>query len=270
VCRVNGELTTDLPSLPDDDLPIYTDGSAHFVGTPHATAGAAAVYRTTGTEIALILRLHSNNSIINAAAAEYWAASLAVILRRQRPTRIVADCQAVLNSLTSPDPINYKAPHAGAWRDQQPHTRIIEATKVRAHQSISIAKEGDWLDHWIGNTSADHWAGQAAAVTNHDEIAAFYKQQKSRRSTLLHLLSHVNAQLDRTAFRSTKRVPTPSQTHHTPGLAKHSFTWQPTSRLWKCDHCHKGKRRLSAPCDKQPCQPFQLAAHDTHGILWRA
>jgi hypothetical protein len=91
-------------------------------------------------------------------------------MRQQQPTYIVADCQAVIDTWAAGDPTSYKFAHAGAWREQRTHTLITGCRKVRAHQSLSRAKEEGWLPDWIGNTVADSWAGRALSATNHAEI----------------------------------------------------------------------------------------------------
>jgi hypothetical protein len=120
-------------------------------------------------EVALTLRLNPFVSIPTAAAAEFWAATLAVIMRHQLRTYIVADCQAVIDTWTTGDPTSYKCAHAGAWREQRTHTLITGCRKVQPHQSWSRAKEEGWVTDWIGNTIADSWAGRASAITNHAE-----------------------------------------------------------------------------------------------------
>jgi hypothetical protein len=44
---LNGNRIDYVPELLSPDVPIYSDGSAHVVGTRFASAGAAAVYKPT-------------------------------------------------------------------------------------------------------------------------------------------------------------------------------------------------------------------------------
>jgi ribonuclease HI len=263
---VNGELTAQVPELPDPSLPIFTDGSALRVGTPQGVAAAAAVYRAPALEVAIVCRLDTW-APATSAAGEYWAVALAAILAGGRHTSIVTDSASVIASLSRPgfmhDP---KGMHSGAWRRHQVQDVISGWHKVKSHVERSTAKAQGWVDFWEGNDRADYWAGRATASADSPELRTLEADRKRR----------VKAARD--GFRDLAGIVDPAllRTPHVRHLAQqaahvakppHAFLWVPHLKLWVCSQCERAKAHPVQPkLDKAACVPQELQVHPSHAL----
>jgi hypothetical protein len=105
----------------------------------------------------------------SAIAAEAIAVELATFGLRNSPTscdttKLVADCQAVINNLQSlPRALGYRHKYAGHFLDTaNPHLTPI---KIKSHMTEAVATQLGLRDHWYGNEKADRFANEARADT---------------------------------------------------------------------------------------------------------
>jgi hypothetical protein len=260
----------------EQGLPVYTDGSAIHVQYPEIACSAAAAFQVDSAGKHRLLTVQNDPSGPQSAiAGEAIAVELATYgLSRsphQRPTQLVADCQAVVNNLNAlPRALGYRQKYAGHFLDTQ--TVQLCPHKIKSHMTEAVATQMGVRQHWFGNSKADHFANEARASTGKAGLA-YIAQQKALFAQLLSItqaatgLPPVLTRPNRKAastIREAGRQPDP-----------HSFARQ--GPRWICTRCGitaRSAARKAGGCSQaarvveriHPTHRLFAAFHEEHGL----
>jgi hypothetical protein len=154
----------------EQGVPIYTDGSAIHVQYPEIACSAAAAFQVDSQGKHRLLTIQNDPlGPQSAIAGEAIAVELATFGLSKSPTlcdttKLVVDCQAVINNLQSlPRALGYRHKYAGHFLDTA-HIHLTPV-KIKSHMTEAVATQLGIRDHWYGNDKADRFANEARADT---------------------------------------------------------------------------------------------------------
>jgi hypothetical protein len=268
---------------PDDfyfeqGMPIYTDGSAIHVQYPEIACSAAAAFQIDSHGKHRLLTIQNDPlGPQSAIAGEAIAVELATYGLSKSPhlcdtTKLVVDCQAVINNLQSlPRALGYRHKYAGHLIDA---ARIhLTPVKIKSHMTEAVATQLGIRDYWYGNAKADRFANEARADTG-KAGREYIEKQKALFSHLLKVTAAA-AELPPVLTRpSRSSTATLQQARRQPD--PHTFSRQ--GPRWICTQCGitaRSSARKLGGCSQaarvvdrlHPTHRLFVAFRDEHGVL---